>query len=85
MIVQFRHKGLERLFNSGDISGINVQQARRLRQILLALNNVEPGRDRPAGLAAPSVERPAPRTMGGFSVGQLAGCFRIRWIGRYQR
>jgi proteic killer suppression protein len=39
MIVRFRHKGLERLFTSGDTSGVNAQHVRRLRQILLALNN----------------------------------------------
>ena len=39
MIVRFRHKGLERLFMSGDTSGVNAQHVRKLRQILLALNN----------------------------------------------
>lgn len=39
MIVRFRHKGLERLFLSGDVSGVTAQHVRELRQILLALNN----------------------------------------------
>jgi toxin HigB-1 len=39
MIERFRHKGLERLFTSGDTSGVNPQHAGKLRQILLALNN----------------------------------------------
>jgi len=30
---------LERLFTSGDTSGINAQHVRKLRQILVALNN----------------------------------------------
>jgi proteic killer suppression protein len=39
MIVRFRHRGLERLFASGDKSGVNAQHVRKLRQILVALNN----------------------------------------------
>jgi proteic killer suppression protein len=39
MIVRFRHRGLERLFASGDASGVNTQHVRKLRQILVALNN----------------------------------------------
>lgn len=38
MVKRFRHKGLERLFQSGDISGINAQHAKRLRMLLTALN-----------------------------------------------
>ncbi len=51
MIVRFRHKGLERLFMSGDTSGVNAQHARRLRQILLALNNSTG----PAGMNVPGL------------------------------
>lgn len=51
MILRFRHKGLERLFRSGDASGVNPQHARRLRQILLALNSAT----RPAGMDLPGL------------------------------
>jgi toxin HigB-1 len=51
MIVRFRHKGLERLFASGDTSGVNAQQVRKLRQILLALNNATD----PAGMNLPGL------------------------------
>jgi toxin HigB-1 len=51
MIVRFRHNGLERLFRSGDASGVNAQHARRLRQILLALNNAT----NPAGMNLPGL------------------------------
>ena len=39
MIARFRHRGLERLFTSGDTSGVNAQHVRKLRQIRVALNN----------------------------------------------
>ena len=51
MILRFRHKELERLFTSGDISGVNPQHSRRLRQILLALNNATD----PAGMNLPGL------------------------------
>jgi proteic killer suppression protein len=51
MIVRFRHKGLERLFMSGDTSGVNTQHVRKLRQILLALNNAT----NPAGMSLPGL------------------------------
>jgi toxin HigB-1 len=38
MIVRFRHKGLERLFTTGDARGISAEHARKLRQILAYLN-----------------------------------------------
>jgi proteic killer suppression protein len=38
MIRRFRHRGLERLFRSGDTSGINAQHAARLRRLLTTLN-----------------------------------------------
>jgi proteic killer suppression protein len=38
MIRRFRHKGLERFFQTGDTSGINAQQAARLRRLLTSLN-----------------------------------------------
>ena len=37
MIIRFRHKGLERLFASGDTRGVSAQQAKRLRRLLASL------------------------------------------------
>jgi proteic killer suppression protein len=51
MISRFRHKGLERLFRARDTSGVNAQHARKLRQILLALNNATS----PAGMNLPGL------------------------------
>lgn len=38
MILRFRHTGLERLFSTGDLSGVSAQQVRKLIQILAVLN-----------------------------------------------
>jgi proteic killer suppression protein len=38
MIIRFRHKGLERLFASGDARGVSAQQAKRLRRLLASLS-----------------------------------------------
>lgn len=38
MIRRFRHRGLERFFESGETSGINAQHAARLRRLLTSLN-----------------------------------------------
>jgi proteic killer suppression protein len=38
MIIRFRHKGLERLFASGDTRGVSAQQAKRLRRLLASLS-----------------------------------------------
>ena len=37
MIIRFRHKGLERLFASGDTRGVSAQQVKRLRRLLASL------------------------------------------------
>jgi toxin HigB-1 len=37
MILRFRHKGLERLFTSGDARAVNAQHAKRLRRLLASL------------------------------------------------
>jgi proteic killer suppression protein len=50
MIRRFRHKGLERLFTTGDASGVNPQQAAKLRRMLTLLNS---GSD-PLALNAPA-------------------------------
>jgi proteic killer suppression protein len=39
MIRRFRHKGLERLFLSGDTSGVSAEHVARLRRILALLNS----------------------------------------------
>lgn len=38
MIIRFRHKGLERLFTSGDASGVSPDLVKRLKVRLGALN-----------------------------------------------
>ncbi len=38
MIVSFKHRGLERFFESGSTRGIQAEQAKRLRLILARLN-----------------------------------------------
>lgn len=38
MIISFKHKGLEKFFNSGDKSGIQEKHSQRLRLILNRLN-----------------------------------------------
>ena len=37
MIIRFRHKGLERLFTSGDKRGVSAEQVKRLRRLLASL------------------------------------------------
>ena len=41
MIKTFKHKGLKKLFDTGEISGINPQHAERLRKILALLETSE--------------------------------------------
>jgi proteic killer suppression protein len=38
MILSFRHKGLETYFTSGRMAGIHPMHAKRLRELLTALN-----------------------------------------------
>jgi proteic killer suppression protein len=64
MIVRFRHRGLERLFTSGDTSGLNAQHVRKLRQILVALNNAN---------------NPAAMNLPGFRLHPLRGDRRGEW------
>lgn len=64
MIQRFRHKGLERFFASGDTSGINAQQAARLRRLLTSLN-ISAG---PEGMKLP-----------GYRLHQLRGDRRGQW------
>ena len=41
MIKSFKHKGLEKFFTAGSLKGIQVIHAKKLSNILLALNNAE--------------------------------------------
>ena len=41
MIKSFKHKGLKKLFETGQISGINPQHVERLRKILALLETSE--------------------------------------------
>jgi proteic killer suppression protein len=38
MILRFRHKGLERLFTSGNAGGVSAQHVRKIRLVLAQLN-----------------------------------------------
>jgi len=38
MIIRFRHKGLERLFTSGETRGVSAQHVQRLRRLLASLS-----------------------------------------------
>ena len=49
MILRFRHKGLERLFATGDTRGISAQHAEWIRVLLTALN----ASTNPAGMNMP--------------------------------
>lgn len=49
MIKSFRHKGLERFFKTGSISGIQAKHAVRLQIQLTALNTAK----KPSDIAAP--------------------------------
>lgn len=41
MIKSFRHKGLKKFFEKGDISGINPNHTAKVRRILLQLNRAK--------------------------------------------
>lgn len=64
MILRFRHKGLERFFEAGDVSGISPQQARKISQIVAVLNACST----PEGMNLP-----------GFRLHQLKGDRKGQW------
>ena len=64
MIARFRHKGLERLFTSGEIKGIRAEQAQRLRLMLAVLNTSKSA----AGMSLP-----------GFRLHPLKGVRKGQW------
>jgi proteic killer suppression protein len=64
MILRFRHKGLERLFASGDTRGVNAQQAKRLRRLLASLS---------------TATGPLNMSIAGYQLHPLAGERRGEW------
>lgn len=64
MITRFRHKGLERLFASGDTSGVSAQQAKRLRRLLASLS---------------TATSPLNMNIAGYRLHQLAGERKGEW------
>jgi proteic killer suppression protein len=64
MIQRFQHKGLERLFTSGDPSGVDPQRAAKLRRMLILLDR---GKD-PTALNIP-----------GYRLHQLKGERKGQW------
>jgi proteic killer suppression protein len=63
MIRKFRHKGLEAFFISGTLAGIKSIHARRLRRLLLLLNEAR---------------EPLDMNQPGFKLHRLQG-FPVRW------
>jgi proteic killer suppression protein len=64
MIKRFRHKGLKRLFERGDVSGVDPQQAPKLRRMLTLLD----AGDGPTALNLP-----------GYKVHPLTGNRKGQW------
>jgi proteic killer suppression protein len=64
MINTFRHKGLKRLFENDDASGVNAEHSAKLRDILATLH------------AAPTVEH---MDMPGFRLHRLKGDTKGFW------
>lgn len=74
MILRFRHKGLERLFTTGNASGVSARQVQRIRLILAQLNAART----PAMMDAPGLRFHALRgdRHGQFAV-SVSGNWRI--------
>ncbi len=64
MIMRFRHKGLERLFASGDTRGVSADQAKRLRRLLASLS---------------TATSPMNMNIAGYQLHQLAGERKGQW------
>ena len=64
MILRFRHKGLERLFASGDTRGVSAHQAKRLRRLLTSLS---------------TAASPLNMNIAGYRLHQLAGERKGQW------
>jgi proteic killer suppression protein len=64
MITRFRHKGLARFFETGDLRGINAQHAAWLRVLLTSLNGAE---------------SPADMNLAGYRLHRLKGERKDHW------
>ena len=64
MIVSFRHKGLEKFFETGSVAGIQPHHAKRLRMVLVALDTSHDIED---------------MKIPGFRLHRLKGTERGRW------
>jgi len=64
MILRFRHKGLERLFATGDARGISTQHAEWIRVLLTMLN---------------ASRKPADMNVPGFRLHPLKGKRKGQW------
>jgi len=73
MIKRFRHKGLERLFITGNASGVGTPHARRMQLILAQLNVAHT----PAMMDAPGLRFHALK-------GDLKGQFAVSVSGNYR-
>ena len=62
--MRFRHKGLERLFASGDTRGVSAEQAKRLRRLLASLS---------------TATSPMNMNIAGYQLHQLAGERKGQW------
>jgi proteic killer suppression protein len=74
MIQSFRHKGLERFFVSGTMSGIRADHAKRLRLILARLSASE----NPGDMALPGLRfHPLKGDMKGYFAVNVSGNWRV--------
>jgi proteic killer suppression protein len=73
MIQSFRHKGLEKFFLTGSLSGIRADHARKLRLVLARLSNART----PSDMALPGL-RLHPLQ------GQLRGSFAVAISGNWR-
>ena len=64
MILKFRHKGLERLFVSGDRKGVSADQEKRLRRLLASLS---------------TAASPLDMNIAGYHLHQLTGERKGQW------
>jgi proteic killer suppression protein len=73
MISSFRHKGLERLFETGNASGVSADQVRRIQLILAQLNVART----PEMMNAPGLRFHALK-------GDRKGCFAVSVSGNWR-
>lgn len=74
MIQSFKHKGLEKLFVTGKISGIRADHAKRLRLILARLSAAQT----PADMALPGLRmHPLKGNLKGYFAVDVSGNWRV--------